>query len=329
MNSFTGIQENELFDSENITEQVAIKYFNYKKGPKKETYRTLFPKPLMDLEVFKSIINLFKTELQINLKIYIGVLQSILYYREGNFGVRVNGISPMYTFYTNTNIIINLSIRQYADGLGYDMSCSFGDKNYNILTYNTGMSGRGIVIHENIILNLKIDKNNIIDKIVYLPRIISDYLMICDDNIIVNTINQNKTIDADDELLNKQINDRCLQLEKQNLDLKHQITDILNKFQVETQKNVDINSAFNILKDKYIVLLEKLEMEKNKNNKLNNKMNSFTHKTSKNVNSNIEFLKSTLNNSLNSVFKHNLTEDSDDESSYENENIYIRVREKH
>ena len=91
--------------------------------------------------------------------------------------------------------------------------------------------------------------------------------------------------------------------------------------------------SLNNLKDKYIVLLEKLEIEKELNNKLNDKIDYFTNRqsnkiTTKTKNINTAFLKSVLNDSLNIVYKDSTSvEDSDDE--YDHDNIYIRIIDNH
>lgn len=263
-----------LFDTETIAELVAIKYFDYKKGEKNTRPFKAFSSKT-ELELFNAVIKLFKRALNIDLKIYIGVLNSLLYNKQA-YG--------SYTFYTNTNVIIKITVSG-GDGVSYNMSCSFADKTHPLLTHNFG---RNLQLYSNIELYLKVDKEHIIEKIIYLPRMINDYLMICTDEYIIEIL---KLPNSTTNILVEQLTDKCSQLQQDNLSLIHNLTDTLHKLEIEIQKNSKIHNSLNHLKNKYITLLEtKLDTT------LKQKTNKVTEK------------------------------DSDDE--YEEKNIHIRIRGK-
>jgi hypothetical protein len=231
-----------LFDTKTIAELVAIKYFDYKKGAKtNQTDSSVFSIPT-ELEVFKSVIDLFKRALNIDLKIYIGVLNSILHYREGHWGVAPNK-QQTYTFYTNTNVIIKLNIWSTGSGITYNIGCLFADKTHHILRYDIN---KYVEISSNIDLYLKVDKEHIIEKMIYLPRMINDYLMICTDEYIMEML---KLPNSTTNILAEQLTDESRQLQQNNLNLMHNLTDALHKLEIEIQKH-------NELKNKYVTLLE-------------------------------------------------------------------------
>ena len=222
-----------LFDTETIAELVAIKYFKYKKVAEDTIVHNVFSTPEMR-KVFKDVVDLFKESLNIDLKIYIGVLNLILHSKFTSFCIARDQDKPQtYTFYTNTNVIINLTILQCSWGRTYNVECSYADKSRHILRYDPNNHQRSFTMSSNIDLHLKIDKDSIVKKIVYLPRMINDYLMICPDEYIAEIL---KLSDNATNILVEQLIDKNAQLQQDKLTLVHNLTDVLNKLEMEIQK---------------------------------------------------------------------------------------------